>query len=254
MIKFFRHIRYKLMSENKTGKYFKYAIGEILLVVIGILIALQINTWNEGRKAEKLRIHLLLNLKVDMEQDLSRLSTINRFINERENYAKFLLNYFENPPKEIDSIEVVVALERSGFAHTLEPPMPTYTEMKGSGNLSLLKSETLKKSLASYNTFITTNSKIEARNENVFSNFSNAVLAYMDSDFGYIDINEKAPEAYRGINFDLEAMLKDNNIKLLLKNVHNKSIVEQRFKTDLVKPRIKRVLSLINEQLKDTLK
>ena len=42
MIKFFRRIRYKLMSENKTGKYFKYAVGEIILVVIGILIALQI--------------------------------------------------------------------------------------------------------------------------------------------------------------------------------------------------------------------
>lgn len=38
------------MSENKTGKYFKYAIGEIVLVVIGILIALQINNWNESRK------------------------------------------------------------------------------------------------------------------------------------------------------------------------------------------------------------
>ncbi|MEZ4781044.1 MAG: DUF6090 family protein [Flavobacteriaceae bacterium] len=54
MIKFLRHFRKTLISENKMGKYFKYAIGEILLVVIGILIALQINNWNEQRKAEKL--------------------------------------------------------------------------------------------------------------------------------------------------------------------------------------------------------
>ena len=47
MIKFFRKIRQNLLMENKTGKYFKYAIGEIVLVVIGILIALQINTWNQ---------------------------------------------------------------------------------------------------------------------------------------------------------------------------------------------------------------
>ena len=50
MIKFFRKIRQNLLSEGKTGKYFKYAIGEIVLVVIGILIALQINNWNESRK------------------------------------------------------------------------------------------------------------------------------------------------------------------------------------------------------------
>ena len=50
MIKFFRKIRHDLMEKNKTGKYFKYAIGEIILVVIGILIALQFNNGNETRK------------------------------------------------------------------------------------------------------------------------------------------------------------------------------------------------------------
>ena len=49
MIKFFRHIRQNLIMENKMGNYFKYAIGEILLVVIGILITFSINTWNQNR-------------------------------------------------------------------------------------------------------------------------------------------------------------------------------------------------------------
>ena len=53
MIKFFRQIRKSLLEQNKMGKYFKYAIGEILLVVIGILIALQINNWNEKAKQKK---------------------------------------------------------------------------------------------------------------------------------------------------------------------------------------------------------
>jgi len=52
MIKFFRKIRQNLLSEGKTGKYLKYAIGEIVLVVIGILIALSINNWNENRKSK----------------------------------------------------------------------------------------------------------------------------------------------------------------------------------------------------------
>ncbi len=63
MIKFFRKIRFNLMSENKTGKYFKYAIGEIVLVVLGILIALQINNWNEQRKQRKLEESTLIEAK-----------------------------------------------------------------------------------------------------------------------------------------------------------------------------------------------
>ena len=55
MIKFFRHIRKNLLMENKTSKYFKYAIGEIALVMIGILLALQVNNWNENRKKETLK-------------------------------------------------------------------------------------------------------------------------------------------------------------------------------------------------------
>ena len=53
MIKFFRKIRYDLMNQSKTAKYFKYALGEIILVVIGILIALQINNWNQHQQQKK---------------------------------------------------------------------------------------------------------------------------------------------------------------------------------------------------------
>ena len=63
MLKFFRKIRYDLMKTNKTGKYFKYAIGEILLVVIGILIAIQLNSvkQNNDKRTEEIRPDLLDN-------------------------------------------------------------------------------------------------------------------------------------------------------------------------------------------------
>ena len=71
MIKFFRKIRQNLLMENKTGKYFKYAIGEIFLVVIGILVALSINNWNENRKSD-IELNNYLELMVEeLQQDIS---------------------------------------------------------------------------------------------------------------------------------------------------------------------------------------
>ena len=67
MIKFFRTIRYTLMNENKVGKYFKYAIGEIMLVMIGILLALQVNNWNEGQKSIKKGHDILVDVKENLE-------------------------------------------------------------------------------------------------------------------------------------------------------------------------------------------
>jgi Family of unknown function (DUF6090) len=84
MIKFFRKIRYDLMGKNKTGKYLKYAVGEIILVVIGILIALQINNWNEKRKENALEKELINLLISDLEEkkreNLSDFTNVNRFI------------------------------------------------------------------------------------------------------------------------------------------------------------------------------
>ncbi|TXD64086.1 hypothetical protein ESX12_16655 [Polaribacter glomeratus] len=71
MIKFFRKIRQNLLMENKTGKYFKYAIGEIILVVIGILIALQINNWNEKRIQHNQGEVLLLELTEEIIEDIN---------------------------------------------------------------------------------------------------------------------------------------------------------------------------------------
>ena len=73
MIKLFRKIRYNLMSENKTSKYFKYAIGEIILVVIGILIALQINNWNALKKQESNNIFLSKRLLVETDKNIIEL-------------------------------------------------------------------------------------------------------------------------------------------------------------------------------------
>ncbi len=92
MIKFFRHIRMNLMETGKTGKYFKYAIGEIVLVVIGILIALSINNWNENKKANikfnKLLVNVFNNLKVDLEE----VQGVIDFYNKKDTLGTNIIN------------------------------------------------------------------------------------------------------------------------------------------------------------------
>ena len=113
MIKFYRKIRQNLLMENKTGKYFKYAIGEIVLVVIGILIALQINNWNENRKKETLKNEYKTALINDYTKDtiqinarllrnnlrIERINSIgdsieNGHFNNLESYYKLFINEF----------------------------------------------------------------------------------------------------------------------------------------------------------------
>jgi hypothetical protein len=92
MIKFFRKIRQNLLSEGKTGKYYKYAIGEIFLVVIGILIALQINNWNEKRKLQN-ETNTYLNQKLEnLNEDRLRLIELRDIRQDKTEKSKFVLD------------------------------------------------------------------------------------------------------------------------------------------------------------------
>ncbi len=106
MIKFFRKIRQNLLLENKTGKYFKYAIGEIVLVVIGILIALSINNWNESRKQSISENEFITNIKKDLKKDKDYINLIISFIEPRmqayEELNSDLPNLYDNDKNSLD--------------------------------------------------------------------------------------------------------------------------------------------------------
>jgi hypothetical protein len=106
MIKLFRNIRQNLLNEGKTSKYFKYAIGEIILVVIGILIALQINTWNQERLVKQEIKTNLINLSSAIKQDLELLKEIEAYNEFRSNSILQILKWTEIPFREIDTIPI----------------------------------------------------------------------------------------------------------------------------------------------------
>ncbi|MET6991194.1 DUF6090 family protein [Sediminicola arcticus] len=79
MLKFFRNIRQNLLTEGKTGKYLKYALGEIILVMIGILLAFQVNNWGIEKIDKNREAKYLTNIVLDLKKDIVRLEYLIKF-------------------------------------------------------------------------------------------------------------------------------------------------------------------------------
>ena len=99
MIKFFRRIRQRLLSENKISKYLLYAIGEIVLVVIGILIALAINNSNQRRVIEEKEQVYLKGLKEEFETSKAKLTVLTDINRKNLREAKKLIGYASDNTK-----------------------------------------------------------------------------------------------------------------------------------------------------------
>jgi len=149
MIKFFRNIRQNLLNEGKTTRYFKYAIGEIVLVVIGILIALQINNWNEIRKGKITEHESYENLLTSLEKDSLELITIISYqIKSLAEQNRFIhSNYLEI--KESMSIEQISnSLNDVYFgAYSFFPKYGTYNALMSNEGIDLLRSKKIKSML-----------------------------------------------------------------------------------------------------------
>lgn len=95
MIKFFRHIRQQLIREGKIGRYLKYALGEILLVMIGILLALQVNNWNQKEKDKDFESTMLHAIKSSLESDLSMHQFLSRRVAIKQQGIQNLLTMMD---------------------------------------------------------------------------------------------------------------------------------------------------------------
>lgn len=144
MIKFFRKIRQNLLSEGKTGKYFKYAIGEIVLVVIGILIALQINQWNENRKENNALKTLTENLNNEFQKNLEELEIDLSRVKKSITASNTLLSYSGSKNIEVDNIIIDSLIYYAVSNPTWNPSSYVLNDIKNSGKLSTLKNENLK--------------------------------------------------------------------------------------------------------------
>lgn len=163
MFKFFRVIRQKLLVENKLSRYLLYASGEIVLVVIGILIALSINTWNKGRQDLQAQYELLQDLRADLliQQELidEQISYEELYIAQTDSARGFFSG-------SIDAVELQFLLLRLSARHTFVANKATASKMTSTGQIALLRNPELVNSivryyqLSDYNTTVTNNNNL----------------------------------------------------------------------------------------------
>ena len=150
MIKLFRKIRQNLLMENKTGKYFKYAIGEIVLVVIGILIALSINNWNEQRKMNFQEQEILEGLETEFTINFKRLEKVIQIQQKSNESANKIMTYFNQDVSDIPETKFDSLQHNIYNAWTFDPRKGLLNSVIASGQINLISNIELKNQLASF--------------------------------------------------------------------------------------------------------
>lgn len=210
MIKFFRNIRRSLLNDGKTGKYLKYAIGEIILVVIGILIALQINNWNEQRKANKLLRTYEANIINELEEDLIAINKADSIIDVRIKSIENYMDYYASESKNID--ELVNKRDSTQLKFVLfQKNTFSLQDLITSGNLQLF-SMNKKRSILKYKMALDEFDYVQSLGMELAKDKYNE----MEKDIDKIDLmidsrKEQASNSWRTHNFNSHQLRKLNN-------------------------------------------
>ncbi len=167
MIRFFRNIRQKLAAENKVMAYLRYAIGEILLVVIGILIALQINNWNEERKQSELSTVYISRLVSDLKQDTLNIQIIKKQTEEAQEIIKNAIHILNTESDLLKTMRVLEDYFEDGWViRTFIVNDNTYTDLLQTGNMSILKGNIIVEDIIKYYAYAKNSREFDIGNEN----------------------------------------------------------------------------------------
>ena len=209
MIKFFRHIRRKLLEQNQMGKYFKYAIGEILLVVIGILIALQINNWNENRKERSNELKILNTLNAEFTRNGNTLDSLLLELKVIEQSLSFVLQKIEpNPKINFTAVELDSILYNSFDNPVWKRSEYTLRNLESSGKLSALSNEDLKSKLYEWSLIAT---DVKDKDSDASVGFQNLLNYYKENgSLRNLDVFGKyIPEGRTSLAYDHKKFFSD---------------------------------------------
>jgi hypothetical protein len=144
----FRKIR-KSHIDSSTGRnYILYAIGEIALVVIGILIALQINNWNEERNESQRFIEELKELRTELSDFDERLEDRAKSLQAVEAYGQYLQDFVNDQLEVIDTARLRKSIYYTGYLLVIEKSNSAYQNLVNEGDVKHIQNGDLKKALA----------------------------------------------------------------------------------------------------------
>ena len=188
MIKLFRNIRKNLLNEGKTTKYFKYAIGEIVLVVIGILIALSINTWNENRLDRIKEKTIMASINKEFKANQVQLDSVLYYHNKALENSKKLVAMFPIDIKEDNLDSISTYLTHSVAAWTFNPSQGSINSIINSSSLELIRNEELREYLVSWQGLVIDFQEDEMASKNILNNQIDPFLGqHMDWNFNFKD-------------------------------------------------------------------
>lgn len=147
MLRFFRQIRQRLLTQNKLSKYLLYAVGEVLLVVLGILIAIGVDNWNEDREQESEFRIALANLLIDLNDDLGHFRILDSVNTDNINNAEIQINILARP-NTTDDIGIIQG--HPIYFMNLDYTRDTYTSIVNSDMFHHSRNQTLKSALSDY--------------------------------------------------------------------------------------------------------
>ena len=163
MISFFRKIRQHLLSENKFSKYLLYAIGEIILVVIGILIALQVNNWNQDRILKKQEELLLQEINAEFKYNKTELeSTLLRYDQSRGSLSK-IIALFPIDVKSVDLDSLGNFLDQTHFTGNYDYSNLSLEKIRSAATFDIISNNELRNSLLQWNVILSDYLEVEKR-------------------------------------------------------------------------------------------
>lgn len=251
MIRFFRQIRQRLLQENSFSKYLLYALGEIILVVIGILIALQVNNWNEDRKVKNRERQVLQSLYTEISANKEILEDCSKGIREQLNYTDTLRTYLGPDYPGLGKERFHNLFYYTAYVPYCSVVTDVLDELRSSGNLQLIQNIKIRQAISRWSRANETLLSEEVEWKRDFSNqyvpYTRKWISWDDLDY----LTENYDSLYRPSRFEYDAnkMLQQLEFANVLNTQHWRMTRANSF-IDTLNKRTIALHSLISQELK----